>query len=91
MAFPRTFVLASIERVFREGCKLRVARLRAFADLLSGAPAAALLARKRAAESIGRSRGDDCFLARIELLTARRLRPGQALSKAEAAGEATAL
>jgi putative transposase len=31
----------------------------------------------RAAESIGRPLGDDRFLARIERLTKRRLRPGK--------------
>ena len=48
-----------------------------FADLLAGAPEADAFAGLRAAESIGRPLGDDRFLARIEHLTARRLRPGK--------------
>jgi len=48
-----------------------------FAELLASAPAAAAFARLRAAESIGRPLGDDRFLARIERLTARRLRSGK--------------
>jgi putative transposase len=48
-----------------------------FADLLAGAADADALARLRTAESIGRPLGDDRFLARVERLTARRLRPGK--------------
>ena len=48
-----------------------------FADLLAEAPAPDEFARLRAAESIGRPLGDDRFIARIEKLTARRLRPGK--------------
>jgi len=48
-----------------------------FADLLVGAADADAFARLRAAESIGRPLGDNRFLARIERLTARRLRPGK--------------
>jgi putative transposase len=48
-----------------------------FAELLAGAAEADAFARLRAAESIGRPLGDDRFLARIERLTARRLRPGK--------------
>jgi putative transposase len=48
-----------------------------FAELLAGAAEAEAFARLRAAESIGRPLGDDRFLARIEGLTARRLRPGK--------------
>jgi putative transposase len=46
-----------------------------FADLLADAADADAFTRLRAAESIGRPLGDDRFLARIERLTARRLRP----------------
>jgi putative transposase len=48
-----------------------------FADLLASAPEADLFLRLREAESIGRPLGDDRFLARIERLTKRRLRPGK--------------
>ncbi len=48
-----------------------------FAALLAAAPDTDLFARVRAAESIGRPLGDDRFLARIERLTKRRLRPGK--------------
>ncbi len=48
-----------------------------FADLLASAAEADLFSRLRAAESIGRPLGDDRFLARIERLTKRRLRPGK--------------
>lgn len=48
-----------------------------FADLLDDEPETDLFDRLRAAESIGRPLGDDRFLARIERLTARRLRPGK--------------
>jgi putative transposase len=46
-----------------------------FADLLAGAAAADAFARLRAAESIGRPLGDARFLAGVERLTARLLRP----------------
>jgi putative transposase len=48
-----------------------------FADLLAGAAEADLFARLRAAESIGRPLGDNRFLARIERLTGRTLKPGK--------------
>jgi len=48
-----------------------------FADLLASAEEADAFARLRAAESIGRPLGGDRFLARIERLTARRLRSGK--------------
>jgi putative transposase len=48
-----------------------------FADLLADAADADAFARLRAAESIGRPLGNDRFLARIERLTARSLRPGK--------------
>lgn len=48
-----------------------------FADLLADATDADAFDRLRAAESVGRPLGDDRFLARIERLTARRLRPGK--------------
>jgi len=48
-----------------------------FADLLDDAPEADLFDRLRAAESVGRPLGDDRFLARVERLTARALRPAK--------------
>jgi putative transposase len=48
-----------------------------FADLLATEPDAEAFARLRAAETIGRPLGDHAFLARIERLTARHLRPGR--------------
>src|SRR5258708_34563721 len=52
-------------------------RFARFADLLDEEGDAEALARLRAAESIGRPLGHDRFLARIERLTARSLRPGK--------------
>jgi putative transposase len=46
-----------------------------FADLLASAPETDLFDRLRAAESIGRPLGGDRFLARIERLTGRTLKP----------------
>lgn len=48
-----------------------------FAGLLAPGDDAELVARLRAAESIGRPLGDDRFLASIERLTKRRLKPGK--------------
>ena len=48
-----------------------------FADLLASEPEADLLDRLRAAESIGRPLGNDRFLARIERLTGRDVKPGK--------------
>jgi putative transposase len=48
-----------------------------FADLLASDPEADLFDRLRAAESIGRPLGGDRFLARIERLTGRSLKPGR--------------
>jgi putative transposase len=48
-----------------------------FAAFLLGAQDAVAVARLRAAESTGRPLGDARFLARIERLTKRRLRPGK--------------
>jgi len=49
-----------------------------FADLLaSGEQEASLFGRLRAAESVGRPLGDDRFLAGIERLTRRVLKPGK--------------
>jgi putative transposase len=48
-----------------------------FADLLADEPEADLFDRLRAAESIGRPLGNDKFLARIERLTGRRLKPAK--------------
>jgi len=54
-----------------------------FADLLDDEPEADLFDRLRAAESIGRPLGDERFLARVERLTRRRLRPGKRGPKAK--------
>jgi putative transposase len=48
-----------------------------FADLLAGEPGTDMFARLRAAESIGRPLGNDRFLARLERLTGRTLKPGK--------------
>jgi REP-associated tyrosine transposase len=48
-----------------------------FADLLAFEPEQDLFERLRAAESIGRPLGDDRFVARIERLTGRSLKPGK--------------
>src|SRR5258708_569666 len=53
------------------------ARFPRFADLLASAPEADLFGRLRAAESVGRPLGDDRFLARLERLTRRSLKPGK--------------
>jgi putative transposase len=47
------------------------------ADLLASEPEADMFARLRAAESIGRPLGDDDFLASIERLIRRSLKPGK--------------
>ena len=52
-------------------------RIPDFAAFLAGAEDAEAFARLRAAESIGRPLGDDGFLAAVERLTARFLRPGK--------------
>jgi putative transposase len=48
-----------------------------FADLLESEPDSEPFARLRAAESIGRPLGTDVFLARLERLTRRTLKPGK--------------
>jgi len=48
-----------------------------FADLIEGDPAADLFEGLRAAESIGRPLGNDRFLARLERVTGRALKPGK--------------
>ena len=48
-----------------------------FADLLASEPEAELFARLRAAESIGRPLGNDGYLARLERLTRRTLKPAK--------------
>jgi putative transposase len=48
-----------------------------FAELLASEPEADLFDRLRAAESIGRPLGDDRFLARLQRLTGRVLKPGK--------------
>ena len=53
-----------------------------FADLLESEPEADLFSRLRAAESVGRPLGDDRFLARLERLTGRPLKPGKRGPKA---------
>jgi putative transposase len=47
------------------------------ADLLASEPDSDLFASLRAAESIGRPLGDDGFLACLERLTRRSLKPGK--------------
>ena len=58
-------------------------RIPDFAELLAGPPAADLFPRLRAAESIGRPIGHERFLARVERLAKRRLRPGKRGPKAK--------
>ena len=48
-----------------------------FADLLDSEPETDLFERLRGAESIGRPLGNDRFLARLERLTGRPLKPGK--------------
>jgi putative transposase len=48
-----------------------------FADLLANEAEADLFSHLRAAESVGRPLGDDRFLARLERLTGRSLKPGK--------------
>jgi len=48
-----------------------------FADLLTTEPDTDMFARLRTAESVGRPLGDDDFLARMERLTGRSLKPGK--------------
>jgi putative transposase len=48
-----------------------------FTDLLASEPEADLFDKLRAAESIGRPLGNDRFLARIERLTGRDVKPGK--------------
>src|SRR5882672_8361127 len=48
-----------------------------FAELLATEPEADLFARLRAAESVGRPLGNDRFVARLERLTGRALKPGK--------------
>ena len=52
-------------------------RIPDFAAFLAGAEDGEAFARLRAAESIGRPLGDERFMARLERLTKRRLRPGK--------------
>jgi len=60
-----------------------------FADLLATDPAAGMFDRLRASESIGRPLGDDGFLAAIERLMARRLRPDKRGPKPKAEKDAS--
>ena len=52
-------------------------RIPDFAAFLAGAEDGEAFARLRAAESIGRPLGDERFMARLERLTKRWLRPGK--------------
>ena len=52
-------------------------RIPDFAAFLAGAEDGEAFARLRAAESIGRPLGDERFMAGLERLTKRRLRPGK--------------
>jgi REP-associated tyrosine transposase len=63
------------------------ARFPRFADLLNEEPETDLFDRLRAAESIGRPLGDNRFLARIERMTARMLRPGKRGPKPKATAD----
>jgi putative transposase len=54
-----------------------LARYPDFAALIEAAPDEAAFERLRRAESIGRPLGDDGFIARLEALTRRTLRPGR--------------
>ena len=56
-------------------------RIADFAAFLAGAQDALTFARLRAAESVGRPLGDDRFMARIERMTKRSLRPGKRVPK----------
>jgi len=58
-----------------------------FGDLLDQEPAPELYARLRVAASIGRPLGDDHFLARIEHLIGRKLRPSKRGPKPRLAGK----
>jgi putative transposase len=60
-----------------------------FGDLLDITPEQDLFAPLRAAESIGRPLGNDRFLARIERLTGRALKPGKRGPKPADAGSET--
>jgi len=48
-----------------------------FADMLASEPEIEMFERLRAAESIGRPLGNDRFVARLERLTGRALKPGK--------------
>jgi len=54
-----------------------IARFSPFRDFLGQSPDPGALARLRAAESVGRPLGNDKFLARLERLAGRALRPGK--------------
>jgi len=54
-----------------------IARFSPFRDFLDGPPDPGASARLRAAESVGRPLGNDKFLARLERLAGRALRPGK--------------
>jgi putative transposase len=58
-----------------------------FADLLDEAPEDDLFDRLRAAESIGRPLGGDRFVARLERLTGRPLKPGKRGPKPSGEGD----
>ena len=60
-----------------------------FGELLDSAPEQDMFERLRAAESIGRPLGNDRFVARIERLTGRTLKPGKRGPKPSDAEEMT--
>jgi putative transposase len=61
-----------------------------FAELISQGPDPVMFERLRRAESIGRPLGDEAFLARLEALTRRSLKPGKRGPKPSARGGAEA-
>jgi len=63
-------------------------RYPAFAELIETAPDEAAVERLRRAESIGRPLGDDSFIARLEALTRRTLKPGKTRAEAVTGGRA---
>jgi putative transposase len=60
-----------------------LARYPRFADLIESGPDDEAFARLRRAESIGRPLGDDSFMARLEALTQRNLKPAKRGPKPE--------
>jgi len=58
-----------------------------FAEFIESGPDEGAFERLRRAESIGRPLGDDRFIARLEALTRRTLRPGKPGPKPSGPGE----